>query len=148
MPSDTTYTLKPSFNTYKNQNSWLTRVCDELPIGGIAFIVASVAIKIFSPPLAAPLLGAGIAVITTKLVRKGIGWYDNRILVNLTKEICKLNKKFANIQFVAVIFAIAISFLYPPLGLVAGALIGCYSAIIFDVERAKLMQQARRKKYS
>lgn len=125
--------------------SVINTAVDSIPFGGIAFIVASLAIKVFSQPLAAPLLGMGIGAIATKLVKNVIDWYDSKLLVDLTKEAHKLNKRFAHLQLIALIFAFAISFVFKPFGFVAGAFIGCFSATVFDMERAKLGQQDNRK---
>lgn len=129
-----------------NKPSLLASACDEAPLGGIAMIVLSVAAKIFTCPIAAPLFGIGLSSTLTRLVRKGIARYNNKLLISITKEVYKVGKKHPYLQIAAVILAFTLSFFCQPLSLAVGSLIGVYSALIFDVERAKLELVAKRKK--
>lgn len=120
--------------------------CDNTPVGGIALVVASIALKSISRALAAPLLGMGASMIVTTLVKNGIDWYDNKLLVHLKKETHKLYNRFEYLHLIAVIFSFAISFIYCPLGLIAGILLGTATALVLDTETSKLGQQANRRR--
>ncbi|MEI8125163.1 MAG: hypothetical protein WCG42_05370 [Parachlamydiaceae bacterium] len=117
---------------------------NETPLEGVAFLIASAVVRIFSHPLVAPLVGIGLSIITTKLVLKSISTYDHSLTVNLTKETCKLRKKYPKLQLIGFIFACAISFASKTLGFASGFLVGTFGSIVFDVERYKLMQSADR----
>ena len=122
----------------------LKEILNEVPLEACAFLVTSLAIRVLSPPLTAPLLGIGISMLTAKLVLNVASQYDNILLVNLTKEACSLNKKYPKLQMIALIFAMTVSYLYQPLSFAAGALIGSFGAVVLDIERYKLLQQSER----
>lgn len=115
-----------------------------IPTEGVTFIVASLAVRIFSSSLACPLLGIGISLVTTTLVLKSLECYDQLLLINLTKEACKLSKKYPKIQMIACICALVFSLLSKTFSFILGAFIGSFSSLILDVERYKLIRQANR----
>lgn len=132
--------------TYSTEKpSLVFQILNAIPIEGIAFVVASCAVRIFSASLAAPLLGIGVSILTTRLVLKTIDCYDNKLLVNLTKEACKFNKNYPKLQMITFICALALSFVSKTLSFIVGACLGSFGSIILDVESYKLMQQANRK---
>lgn len=133
-----------TLNLPVKERSFIHDLFNAAPLEAFAFLITSAAIRVFSPPLAAPLLGIGISMLTTKLVLNVANQYDNILLVNLTKEACSLNKKYPKLQMIALIFAMAVSYLYQPLGFAAGALIGSFGAVVLDIERYKLLQQSER----
>ncbi|MEI8366020.1 MAG: hypothetical protein WCF65_06345 [Parachlamydiaceae bacterium] len=115
------------------------------PIESIAFLVASAVVRIFSHPLAVPLLGVGISMLATTLVLKALSGYDQSMKVYITKKVCIFNKKHPRLHLMTTIFAFAISFISKKLGFLTGVLIGSFGTIILDVEKYKLMQKASRK---
>lgn len=116
-----------------------------IPIESIAFLIASVAASVFSHSIAAVFLGIALSIATTKLVLKAFDCYDRSLVVNVTKEICKFNKKHPKLQLIAFLFALAIGFASKPLGLIAGAFLGSFGSIVLDVESYRLMQQTNRR---
>lgn len=126
-------------------NSIPSKLLHLIPIESLAFLVGSLAVRIFCLAPAAPLIGIGISIITTRLVLKIIDCYDTSLLVNITKEACKFNKRYPKLQMIAFISAIALSFITQDLSFIMGACIGSFGSIILDVENYKLLQQANRK---
>ncbi|HEV8051867.1 MAG TPA: hypothetical protein VGP47_05175 [Parachlamydiaceae bacterium] len=120
------------------------KLLNAIPSEGIAFLVGSLAVRILSPTFASPLLGIGISLITATLVLKSLECYDSPLLINLTKETCKLSKKYPKIQMITCICALAFSLISKTFSFFIGAALGSFASIILDVERYKLMQQANR----
>ncbi len=114
------------------------------PVESVAFSLAALAARIFIPCLSVPLLGIAAGVLTTKLVWKFFDRY-NAPMAGITKIACRFNKKHPKLQLITFIFTLAISCFSQGLGLLAGTLLGCFGAVILDVESYKLIQQARRK---
>ena len=117
-----------------------------IPIEGIAFLAASLAVRIFSISLSTPLLGIGISILTTRIALKALDCYDDSLLVELTKEACKFNKRFPKLQIITFIFALALSFYTKTLSFITGACLGSFGSIILDVENYKFLQEANRKR--
>jgi hypothetical protein len=128
----------------EQKTSFSNKLLNSIPAEGVAFLVASVAVRIFSASFACPLLGIGISLVTTTLVLKSLECYDQLLLINLTKEACKLSKKYPKIQMIACICALVFSLISRTSGFLLGALIGSFSSLILDVERYKLIQKANR----
>lgn len=114
-----------------------------MPLSGITLTIAAFATRIFSHWIAAPLAGIGLSIIITNLVKKGITCYDTKLLISIRKEIYKIDNKHKNLQLIAVICCFGLSFFCPTIGFATGLILGAYSAIIFDVERAKLARVKR-----
>lgn len=114
------------------------------PIEGVAFLIASVVVRIFSVSLSAPLFGIGASFIATRLVLKTIECYDPKLIINLKIEVYKLTAKYPSVQKAAICFALAISFISQYLGLISGAAIGSFVSITLDVENYKLIQKSKR----
>lgn len=137
----------PHFNpsdNFQERTSLTVQIFEAVPIEGIAFIIASFAMRIFSTSLAFPLVGIGLAIITTRLVLKVIDRYDNKLLVNLTKEACKFNRNYPKLQMIIFICTLVFSFVSKTLSFSTGACLGSFGSIILDVENYKLQQQANR----
>lgn len=118
---------------------------NEIPFEAAAFAVAGLALQFFFPSLSAPLFGISIALASTKLVLKFLDRYDNVKLLRITKEACKLNKSYPNLQLVGFIASLALSLLSQNVGFVVGIAVGAFGAVILDIENYKLMQQANRR---
>lgn len=127
-----------------NEISW-SWVLYEIPVESLGFFSAAALAHFLMKKWVAPLLGVGLGLLATRLVIKAFDRYDSRPLVNLTKEACKLNRKYPKLQLITFIFALAISFLWPFVGLAVGTLLGAFGAVILDVENYKLILQANRK---
>ncbi len=117
----------------------------ETPAEALAFAVAAAAMRVFIPCLSAPLLGISAGLLATKLVLKISSCYTSNLLISLTKEACKLNRKYPKLQLIAFIFAMSISFLSRFLGIVLGIALGSFGAVILDIENYKLLQKVTRK---
>lgn len=133
-----------SSNPHPESGSWGLKFLNAVPVEGIAFIVASLAARIFIPPITAPLLGIGISVIITRVAIKAIEWYDTTLLVGLTKEACKFNKNYPKLQMITFICALALSFISKTLSFLAGVALGSFGSVILDVESYKSLQQTNR----
>lgn len=116
----------------------------EIPIEGVAALAASVAIRLFSAALSAPLQGIGISIIATKLVFKIIDCYDPKLTNHLAIEALKLNKNYPKLQTIAFCFTLAISYLSRSIAFISGSLLGFFFTIIIDVENYKLIQRHNR----
>lgn len=101
--------------------------------------------KVFAPTL----YGIGLGILGTGLVLKAHCSYDSWNWVNLTMKACKLNKKYPNLQLISFIFALSIGVLSSTFGFAAGMVLGCFAAIILDVEHSKaiLEENRRNQKY-
>lgn len=120
-------------------------ILDNIPVEAAGFFCLAAIARIAFQSLVAPLMGIGVGILGTKLVLKAFDSYDSRPLVHLTKEACKINKKYPKLQLISLIFALSIGFLSPPLSFIAGSILGIFGAIILDVESYKLIQEANRK---
>lgn len=118
---------------------------ESIPIEGIAYLVASIAVRVFSVSLSYPLLGIGLAMVVTNLALKTIEWYDNQLIIDLTKEACKFNRAYPNLQRIMFASALAISFLTETLSFVVGIYLGSFGTILMDIENYKRLQEERRK---
>jgi hypothetical protein len=114
------------------------------PIEGVAFLVASAVVRIFSVPLSAPLLGIGLSFIATRLVLKMIDCYDPKLIIHLKIEAYILIGKYPELHKIAICFALAISFLSTQLGFISGAVLGSFVSVTLDVENYKLIQKSNR----
>lgn len=114
------------------------------PIEGIAFLITSLAVRIFSVPLSVPLLGIGLSFIATRLVLKMIDCYDPKVIIHLKIEAYKLIGKYPSLPKIAICFALAISFLSKHLGFITGLALGCFVSITLEVENYKILQNANR----
>jgi hypothetical protein len=132
-------------NLILTPNHSINALFEQIPIEGIAYLVASVAIRIFSISLSFPLLGIGLSILTTNLALKTLEWYDSQLVVDLTKEACKFNRTYPNLQLVIFTSALAISFLTETLSFFAGIYLGSFGTIIMDVENYKRLQEESRK---
>lgn len=121
------------------------KILDQMPFEGVAYLVASIAVRVFSTALSAPLLGIGISIVATNLALKTIEWYDNQLVIDLTKEACKFNRNYPNLQWVMFIAALAMSFLSETLSFITGIYLGSFGTIIMDVENYKRLQDESRK---
>jgi hypothetical protein len=142
--------MTPAITTSSHFDRFATKSAQLIaatPVEGVAFLVASIAVRLFSTSLTAPLLGIGLSIIATRVVLKIVEWYDQRTIVFLNKEACKLKGNYPNLEKVSFCFSLAVSFISKPLGFVAGALLGCFGSIILDVENYKLMQKQHRTLY-
>lgn len=128
----------------EQKNSYGITLLNSIPAEGIAFLVASIAVRFFSSSFAYPLMGIGISLITTTLVLKSLECYDRILLINLTKEACKFSKKYPKIQMIACICALVFSLISKTSSFFLGAVLGSFSSLILDVERYKLIQKANR----
>lgn len=144
MTIDTYNRPVPVYPNHKN-DTFRSQLIDALPVEGMAFLIASFAVRLFNNTLAAPLLGIGISVIITRLVLKAIDCYDGPLLINLTKEACKVNKNYPKLQMITFVCALAFSFISKTLSVLIGACLGSFGSIILDVESYKLLQKANRK---
>lgn len=118
---------------------------EEIPVEAVAFAIAALAVRLFAPVLSTPLFGIAAGLLATKLVLKLVERYDNGRVINLTKEALRFNKGYPNLQFITLVFALATSWIAQTVAFFTGAALGCFSAIILDVEHYKLLQQANRK---
>ena len=124
--------------------SYANDLFNSLPVEGVAFLAASLAVRIFSSSFACPLLGIGFSLITTTLVLKSLECYDQLLLINLTKKVCKFSKKYPKIQMIACICALVFSLISKTSSFMIGAFLGSFGSLILDVERYKLLQKANR----
>lgn len=129
---------------HEQQIPHCTKLLNSLPAEGIAFLVASIAVRFFSTSFAYPLLGIGSSLVITTLVLKSLECYDQQLLINLTRETCKFSKKHPKIQMIACICALVFSLISTISSFFIGVLIGSFGSLILDVERYKLLQQANR----
>ena len=120
-------------------------ILDEIPYEGVLFLVAACAARIFFPLLSAPLFGIGLSVTFARLAIKLLSCYDKKLLIDLTKEACKLHRKYPKLQLICFLFSLAIAFISKTLGFLAGAITGSSGALILDVENHILMQQLERR---
>lgn len=134
----------PSLPFSQKQEPLAKQFIDTIPVEGITFVVASLAIRIFSTSLTTPLLGIGISIIASRFLLKVIDLYAHRIAVDLTKEACKINRTYPNLQLIAFVSALVFSFTSQTLSFLIGVSLGGFGSIILDVERHKLMQQWNR----
>lgn len=116
----------------------------EAPVEAVAFLVAAAVVRIFSPSLAAPLLGVGVSMLATTLVLKAVSLYNPALTIKLTKEVCIFNNKHPKLQLVTAIFSFVVSFVSRSLGFISGGFLGGVGCIVLDLERYKLMQKASR----
>lgn len=129
---------------FSKQEPLTKQLIDAIPAEGVTFLVASVAIRIFSVSLSTPLLAMGLSVIAVRLLLKIADNYDHQFVVDLTKEVCKFNRTYPQLQTIAFLSALVFSFTSPTLSFFIGVSLGSFSSIILDVEKHKLMQQLRR----
>jgi hypothetical protein len=138
--------LTPPHRTYsKDTTHFISHVTKLIPIESVAFLIGAVAVRVFSTALTAPFLGIGLSILVTRLVIKLIDCYDDTLLVNLTKEVCKFNKRYPKLQIITFIATLALCFLSKTLSFILGISLGSFGSIILDVENYKLLQQANRK---
>jgi len=139
----TSPTTAPKWNCAASSLSFLYESSAEAAV----FLTASLAMRIFVPPLAAPLLGISLSVIATRLVLKICDRYNSTVVIHLTKEACKFNKRHPQFQRIAFVFSLAISFLSRTCGFIGGIILGSFGAILLEVENYKLLQRANRHPY-
>lgn len=120
--------------------------CLEESIDGIAYLIMGTAIRAFSAPLAIPLWGIGLSLLTTKLVLNFFDQYNYPSVINLTRAVHTHNKNYPQLERIALIFAFCISFLFPRVGLISGLLMGCCEALLMRVENYKALQAISREK--
>lgn len=137
----------PSLSFFQKEEPLAKQFIDAIPVEGITFAVASLAVRIFSTSLTAPLLGVGLSLIASRLLLKAIDLCNHRIVVALTKEACKLNRAYPNMQLIIFISSLAFSFTSQSLSFLMGLSLGSFGGVILDVERHKLMQQWNRVSY-
>lgn len=138
----------PSLSYADKQESYVKKIIDAIPVEGVTFLVASLAVRLFSVSLAVPLLGIGASIIASKFLLKAIDFYDHQIVVDLTKEACKLHRVYPSLQIIGFISALALSFTSQSLSFFVGVSLGSFGSIILDVERHKLMQQWNRVRFN
>lgn len=129
---------------FPKQDPFIKQLADSIPMEGVTFVVASLAMRVFSVTLSTPLLGIGLSIIAARLFLKAIDPYAHRLVVDLTKEACRINRAYPNLQTMAFIAALAISFTSQSLSLFIGVSLGTFGSIVLDVERHKLLQQWNR----
>lgn len=134
----------PSLSFFSREESFAKRIADAIPVEGAAFLVASIAVRVFSTSLTVPFLGIGISIIASKFLLKAIDAFDHQIVIDLTKEVCKINRMYPNLQTIGFICAIAFSFTSQSLSFLIGVSLGGFGSIVLDVERYKLLQQWNR----
>lgn len=121
------------------------QVFTEIASEPLAFAVASLAIRSFIPPFAAPLAGIAAGLLSTKLVIKVLTPYNCVTLMDMGYEASQLRERYPKLQTISSLFALSISCLSSTLGIVSGIAIGIYGAFILDIENYKFMQKADRK---
>ncbi len=124
----------------------LATVVSAIPVEAITFFAAAAVSRLFIAALSAPLAGIGIGIVITKLALKSFSRYDSGPLVYLTKEACRFNRKYPQAQLISFIFVLSIGFLSAQIAMIAGGLLGCFGAILLDVETYRLIQQANRRR--
>lgn len=115
----------------------------ELPIESLAFAVAGSVASIFRFTAAAALGGISLGLLTAKLVAKILNLYDPKLMIDFTKETCKLVRQYPRLQFISFIITLIISIPSQNLGFGAGVAFGGFAAIILDVEKYKHIRQAK-----
>lgn len=129
---------------FPKQEPFAKQLAESVPMEGVTFVVAALAMRVFSVTLSTPLLGIGISIIAATLLLKTIDSYNHRIVVDLTKEACKINRLYPNLQAIGFVAALMISFTSQTLSLFIGVSLGTFGSIVLDVERHKLLQQWNR----
>ncbi|EFB41473.1 MULTISPECIES: hypothetical protein [Parachlamydia] len=107
----------------------------------LVFIVAGVALAIFYPPLSPAFLAMGVSLFTTTLVVKILDRYHFTIIEEFKTKACTFPTKYAKLHLITFVFAIAISFISPAVGCLAGGLIGIASGLIIQIEHIKLQRK-------
>lgn len=121
------------------------KILDATPVEGIAILITSFAIRVFSTTLATPLLAIGVSVVAARLVLKVMDCYNPVGVVRLTKHTCELEEAYPKLHIVALVAAIALSYISAIFGILVGIGFGCLFSITLDVKKCKLQQQANRK---
>ena len=142
------YSTRPARIPLASSSDILETILEEIPFEGTAFLAAALAARFFFPLFTAPLLGIGLSLTVTRLAIKFLGRYDRKLMVDLTKEACKLHREYPNLQLICFLFSLSIALLSKTLGFLAGAAAGSFGAVILDVENYKRLQQIDRKKIS
>jgi hypothetical protein len=146
MPFDISLSSLPFFQKQESP-SFVKKLSDAIPIEGVTFLAASLGVRILSVSLSAPLLGIGVSMIASRMLLKAIDVLDHRIVVDLTKEACKINRTYPSLQAIVFVSALAFSFTSQSLSFLIGVSLGSFGSIILDVERHKLMQQWNRMRF-
>jgi hypothetical protein len=120
----------------------------ETPAEAAAFAVAAIVMRIFFSSLAPPFMGICVSLIGTRLIVKALDHYCQAPLIEIKRQVCLLNKNFPRLQLVGFISALVISLLSQTLGFAMGLVVGAFGSVILDVENYKLMQQAKRDRFS
>lgn len=115
--------------------------CLIIPVEGSGLAALAAVSALLIPKAAIPLAGIAIGVFTTQLVLKGADRYDNESFIKITKAVCKLNKKYPNLQIVLVVIVVVATVFNPIAGLITGIAAGCYNAFVLDIEGHKLLQK-------
>lgn len=117
---------------------------DEIPMEAVAYAVAAMVVRIFSPVLALPIVGISVGIFATKLALKIWDYYNRTAVKSLTEKTCAFDKRNPHLQLVASAFALGISALSQPLAFLSGLAIGSYSATLFDMKYHRYVQFMRR----
>jgi hypothetical protein len=118
--------------TEKDKRS--SKFLKEIPFEALVFAVAALAAKIFIPFLTYPLMAISSSMFITALVFKISQAYNVKVIYKLTDELYKYNKLYPKLQPIGFVFAMAISYLYVPMGVIYSSLFGVYSEFILQVE--------------
>jgi hypothetical protein len=118
---------------------------DLLSLEGAAFTVAGLACRLFFPPAYPALLSIGASLCAVHLAIKLLSCYDDAMVLGLTKEACKVNRKYPKLHLISFIFSIAIGFVSKTVAFLTGIAIGSFAAVILEVENYKYLQRTDRK---
>jgi len=149
IPMQTEIRIRPFIpnDIYNHEESILdSSILDYLPIEGIACLVVSAAIRIFSTALSVPFLGMGVSMIATHLALKTIEWYDEQLVIDLSTEVLKVTRNHPNLQLIAFAAAMALSFFSKAISFASGLSLGCFGTVIMNVGNYRQLQETNRKK--
>lgn len=114
----------------------------DLPVESLAFAIAGFAAMIFKFSFAASLAGISFGMVAANLATKILRLYHPILVIDITKELCKLVRRYPKLQFISFIITLVVGSLFQKVGFFVGSIVGGFNAIILDVEKYKHLRQA------
>ncbi len=112
----------------------------ETPLNVVVFAIIGIALHFFLPKLALPFFAISASMMLTRLAVKIADRYHFHYLKSIQTAACQLCSKYPKLQLIGFIFAVAISPIAPPVGIVCGVAFGILGGIMIEIENYKKQQ--------
>lgn len=124
----------------------LHKALREIPWWVVAITVAGVASLVLCPAIAPAFLGFAGALILTRYAVKLIDHCFHKCVSNVQDKMIDLREKHPWIEYIALIIAALVSFIFPLAGFIMAACIGVYKGIPIEAEITEHKRHLNEKK--